>query len=256
MTATETPPQTSPLPTTKTPPRKGMDGKTLLLFGPYKVGKSTLAAHLSESPLFLATEPGQDALDIYRQPINSWQDFLDVGKALVNGGDKWPFDRLVVDTVDELARLCAEHVLAGMAKSEGFAKDAFVHASDFEYGKGWDAVAQEFRLRVAKLCNLGLGVVFISHEKESTVKTRTGLEITKLAPDVGSKGMRKWLLGFVDFIVHAEMLQTTEGEQRVLRLKPSEQVEAGGRVPEGRDVPDLIPLSAKDLKATLEKALA
>jgi hypothetical protein len=163
---------------------------------------------------------------------------------------------LVIDTVDELARLCTEHVVAGLAASESLDTKKFIHTSDFDWGKGYDAVAQEFRLRVAKLCNLGLGVVFISHEKEQPIKTRTGLEITKVAPDVGSKGMRKWLLGFVDFIAHAEMLQTTEGEQHVLRLKPSETVEAGGRVPQGREVPDLIPLTAEALKATLDKALA
>jgi hypothetical protein len=250
--------QASLLPTEKTPPRPGMNGKSILLYGQPKIGKSTLAAQLSENPLFLATEPGQDALNIYRQPILSWQDFRTVGQALSEGAGKWPFDLLVVDTVDELARLCVESVVSSLAESSNLKTDEYIHVNDFGYGKGPDAVSQEFRLRVAKLCNLGLTTVFISHEKESVIKTRTGLELTKLAPDVGTNKMRKWLLGFVDVIVHAEMLQTTEGEQHVLRLKSSETVEAGGRIPDDKrdEMPDLIPLAATDLRATLDKALA
>jgi hypothetical protein len=242
------------LPQEKSPPRPGFEGKKLLLYGAYKVGKTTLAAELSDRALFLSTEPGQDALEVFKVPVRSWRDFRQVGGELAS--TEHPYDLLVVDTVDELARLCVEDVIGSMAQSAGFDSKKFHHASDFDYGKGWDAIAQEFRLRVGKLCNLGIGVVFISHEKESVQKTRTGLEITKLSPDVGQKGMRKWLLGFVDFVVHASVIQTTEGEQRVLRLKPSETAEAGGRVPPGREVPETIELSAATLKATLDEALA
>lgn len=244
------------LPTAKTEPRKGFDGRKLLIYGPYKSGKTTLASGLTDNPLFLATEPGQDALSVYRQPIGSWQDFLNVAASLRDGLDVWPFDLLVIDTVDELARLCAEHVIAGMAKSAGFDGKAFHHASDFEYGKGWDAVSQEFRLKVAKLCNLGFGVVFISHEKESVIKTRTGAEITKVGPDVAQKGMRKWLLGFVDVIAHSAVIDTKDGKEHVLQLQPTETMEAGARVQPGGELPAQVPLTADALRATLEKALA
>lgn len=224
----------------------------LLIYGPPKVGKTTLAAQLDpDHTLFLATEPGQDALEVYRQPIRSWEEFLTTGRELMKG--EHDFKLLVVDTVDELARLCAEHVVTGLAGD----RKGFTHASDFEYGKAWDAISQEFRLRVAKLCNLGLGVMFISHVKEAMVKTRTGAEISKLAPDVGQKGMRKWLLGFVDLVAYAHVIQTSDGEQRVLQLQPTENVEAGGRFPQGAPtMPALIPLDADDLKGALEMTAA
>jgi hypothetical protein len=246
---------TAALPTERTTPRTGWQGKHILLYGPYKSGKSTLASELSDNALFLATDPsGHDALSIYREPVNSWQDFLNIAASLRDGGDQWPFDLYVVDTVDELARQCAEHVLAGMAKSAGLSAKDYIHASDFDWGKGYDAVSNEFRLKVAKFCNLGHGVIFISHEKESPIKTRSGLEVVKLAPDVGAKGMRKWLLGFVDVIAHSAIVDTSDGKQHVLELQGTETMEAGGRVPRGEELPAQIPLSAVEFKAALDRA--
>lgn len=245
------------LPTTKTTPRTGWEGKHILLYGPYKSGKSTLAAEMSDKALFIATDPsGHDALSIYREPVTSWQQFLNVAASLRDGGENWPFDLYVIDTVDELARLCAEHVLAGMAKSAGLNTNDFIHASDFEWGKGFEAVTTEFRLKMAKFCSLGRGVVFISHEKESPIKTRSGSEIVKLAPDVGQKGMRKWLLGFVDVIAHTAIIDTQDGKQHVLELQGTETMEAGGRMPRGAELPARILLSADEFKAALDKALA
>lgn len=246
------------LPTEKAPPRKGIDGKKMLLYGPPKVGKSTFAAQLTEAPLFLATDPGQDALEVFRVPITSWADFLAVGKELKDRRPDIGFDLIVVDTIDTLARLCRDHVMQGLVEAAGMRKDRFVHPSDFEYGKGWDAVAEEFRLRIAGLCALGVGVLFISHVKQSVQKTRTGVEIDVVAPDVGQKGMRQWLLGFVDFVLFAHVIATKDGDEHVLQLKPTQQAEAGGRIPEEHraGLPERISLNAVELRETLEKAFA
>lgn len=253
MTVTEitTTKPTSILPTEKTAGSgPSIYTSKVLVYGEKKIGKSTLAAELDpDHTIFLSTEPGQDALSIFNVRIKTWEEFLLAGAELSKG--EHPYKIIVIDTVDELARLCMEYVIAGMTPP---GRKGFVHASDFEWGKGWDAVAQEFRLRVAKLSNLGYGVVFISHVKESPVKTRTGAEITKLGPDVGMKGMRKWLLGFVDVIAYAHVIQTGDGKQHVLQLQPTETVEAGMRAPRGVEVPALIPLSAQDLKAVLKLA--
>lgn len=256
-TATPTKPE-SLLPREKTPPRKGIDGKKLLLYGFPKVGKSTLASQFSDRTLFLATDPGQDALEVFKVDVGSWQEFLSVGKELANLPADGRYDWIVVDTIDTLARYCRDHVMGGLAKSENMDPDGYVHPSDFPYGKGWDSVSEEFRLRIARLCSVGSGVIFISHVKESVKKTRTGLEISTLASDIGNKGMRQWLVGFVDFIVFAQVLETPEGERHVLHLKPSENFEAGARVPDDKReaLPAQIPMSAEGLRDTLAEVLA
>jgi hypothetical protein len=237
------------LPTAKTPPSLSLDTSKLLVYGPAGVGKSTLAAGIDpDHTLFLATEPGLGGLEVFQQRITTWQQFRDAGSALAN--EKHPYRVVVVDTVDELSRMCVEAVLDELNLREKRPKKAgeYIHVSDFEYGKGYDAVGEEFRLRVAKLCSLGLGVVFTSHAKEGTVKSRTGEELTTFAPDIGQRKLREWLIGFVDYI----LLARPEGDQRVLRTRPTEQYEAKSRV-QG-ELPDPLPLDAGALRKAIEEA--
>jgi hypothetical protein len=157
--------------------------KKTLLYGPPKVGKSTLIAELDpENTLFLATEPGHDHL---------------------------------------------------------------------EYGKGWDAIADEFRRKVAGITRMGMGVVFVSHEKEMTVELANGATVLQKSPDVGIKSLRKWLLGYVDYILHAEI---GRGGGRLIRAQPTANILAGGRVPKGGEqLPDTFQMDAGTLRRMLER---
>ena len=55
------------LPTAKTQPKPDLADLTVLVYGQTKIGKSTFCAQ-SEGALFLATEPGLNALDVYQVP--------------------------------------------------------------------------------------------------------------------------------------------------------------------------------------------
>ena len=63
------------LPTTKTQPKPSLADLTVLVYGQTKIGKSTLCSN-AEGALFLATEPGLNALDVYQVPIQTWEDLL------------------------------------------------------------------------------------------------------------------------------------------------------------------------------------
>ena len=63
------------LPTAKTQPKPDLADLTVLVYGQTKIGKSTFCAQ-SEGALFLATEPGLNALDVYQVPVQSWDDLL------------------------------------------------------------------------------------------------------------------------------------------------------------------------------------
>lgn len=237
------------LPTEKSSAKIGLGSLKMLLFGPPKVGKSTFASELAnEHTLFLDTEGGLQAIDAFKLRIADWPTFIHAIEEL-RKSDK--FRLIVVDTVDTLARVCADHVLQGLS---GGVRNTFVHASDFDYGKGWDAIAEEFRVRIGQLAGLDRGVILISHTKESMVTLPNGLQQLKLAPDVGQRGMRKWLLGFVDLIGYAHIRHTESGEQRVLQLQPSETIEAGGRTPRDHALPEAIPLEGKQFNAVLKAA--
>lgn len=228
------------LPTAKTAPSLAPDKAKVLLYGPAKIGKSTLASQIDpDHTLFLASEPGLGAIEAFTLPVASWQAFREIGAELAKGEHDYRI--VVVDTVDELIRMCSDDVLAKLGAS---------HASDLGYGKGWAAIADEFRLRIARLSNLGLGVWFISHSKETEIKTAVG-SVTKHVPDIGGQA-RSFLIGFCDLILFATSQLTPEGEQRILRTSASENWEAGGRVP----LPDPIPLDAAVLRRALEGACA
>lgn len=189
-------------------------------------------------------------MEVFRVDVKEWGDFLKVIEDLKKDPDRYPL--IVVDTVDELARICQEHVLSHLAG--GIVGQGYLHASDFEYGKGWDAIRDEFKLRVAALCRIGPGVLFISHVKEETVETVSGVGYKAVSPDVGQKGMRKWLLGYVDFIFYATMERHKDGDRRVLHTQPTHKIQAGGRFARSQtgNIPPKVSLDAEAMRKVLE----
>lgn len=230
------------LPTEKRPPSFDLGHAKVLLYGPPKIGKTTLVAGLDpDATLFLATEQGQGGVEAYVLPIMDWQAFLGALEALKAATDE-RFTTFAVDTVDLLALMCRDHVMAQMGVS---------HPSDLDYGKGWDAVSTEFRLRVAALSALG-GVWFISHAEEREVKPRGRPAHTLWQPKM-QKAAREFLQGFVDFIFFADFDHDEDGtERRVLRTAASDHYNAGSRTP--RPLPDPLPLEAKAVAKALVDA--
>ena len=229
-----------PLPTEKSTPTLGAQTAKVLLYGPPKIGKTTLAATIDpEHTLFVATEPGHGALEIFKVDVRNWSDFRTIGPEL--HGEDHPFKMLVVDTVDELAKMCQDQVMRDLK---------ITHPSDLDFGKGWEALATEFKLRVGALASLGLGVWFISHSKEVEVKQRVG-SLTVHQPTIGG-AIRKFLVGFCDHVFFAESRQFEDGERRILHTRPSETIEAGSRVSE--HLPEYLPLNGPDVVAALQAA--
>jgi hypothetical protein len=128
-----------------------------VVFGPEGIGKSTLAAQFP-APVFLDTEGGTHHLDVARLPApKSWDDVTKSITALAT--ESHEFKTLVIDTVDWLEKLLAEHVcrLANKASIE-----------DFGYGKGYIVLAEEFAKFLASLDPLlrrGIHILLLAHTK-------------------------------------------------------------------------------------------
>ena len=214
------------LPTTKTPPKPNLSDLTVLLYGQTKAGKSEFCSH-ADGALFLATEPGLNALDVYQVPIQTWEDLLAVCREVSEA--KHPFKTIVVDTIDNAYKFCTEYVLK---------KHDIDHESDLGYGKGYALVNSEFQRVLTKLAFLPYGLFLVSHAKEIEVDSRTG-KYTRIVPTLPDKA-RKIVLGMVDMVLYCDLEdckdQTT---RRVIRTKPSRYYEAGdrtGRLPETLDL--------------------
>jgi hypothetical protein len=218
------------LPTKKTAPKQDLSDLSLLAFGLPKAGKSTWASG-AESALFLATEPGLNALDVFQIPIRKWEELLTACADIAEGNHQ--FKTIIIDTVDNAYKLCAEYICE---------KFKIEHESDLGYGKGTALVNNEFQRVLTKLAFLPYGLLLISHSQEKEIETRTG-KYTRIVPALPEKA-RKIVLGMVDMILFCDLEVSTDADgkpifRRVMRTKPSLYYEAGdrtGRLPETIDL--------------------
>jgi len=229
-----------PLPTEKRKPKRALADYSHLIFGPPKIGKTTFCSQM-DVPLFLATEPGTNALEVYEYPVPDWKAFCQAA-AEIAAGDH-PFKTIVIDTVDNLWRFCSVYVRE---------RNGIQHESDLDWGKGWDLVKGEFHRVISKLALLPYGLVLVSHSEEKEFKTRAGT-ISKYVCSL-PKGGREVCLNLVDMILFATSVLTDEGERRVLRTRPSENFEAGGRLQ--LPIDDPLPLHYPTYKEAFEQAIA
>ena len=214
------------LPTAKTAPKPDLADLTVLMYGQTKSGKSEFCSH-TESALFLATEPGLNALDVFQVPIQGWDDLLAACAEIVAG--QHAFKTIIIDTVDNAYKFCADYILK---------KFKVEHESDLGYGKGYALINNEFQRVLTKLAFLPYGLFLVSHSREIEVETRTG-KYTRVVPTLPDKA-RKIVLGMVDMVLYCDLevrpgLNGEDGTRRVIRTKPSLYYEAGdrtGRLPE------------------------
>lgn len=218
------------LPTQKTPPKTNLNDLTVLVYGPSKIGKSTWCAQ-ADGALFLATEAGLNNLEVFQAAITTWEDLLQACKDISEG--KHPYKTIVLDTVDNAYRMCAEHVCQ---------KFKIEHESDLGFGKGYALINNEFYRVLNKLSLLPYGLVLISHSQEKELETRTG-KLTRIVPTLPEKA-RKIVLGMVDMILFCDLEVSKDADgkpvhRRVIRTKPNVNYEAGdrtGRLPEVIDL--------------------
>lgn len=221
------------LPTTKTKPKSAIGDFTVLIYGPSKIGKSTWCSQ-AENALFLATEPGLNALEVYEMPIKTWEDLLKTFAEIIKGNHD--FKTIIIDTIDNAYKMCSEYVCR---------INKISHESDLGFGKGYTLVNNEFNRVLNKLAFLPYGLILISHSQEYEVETRTG-KYTCTAPTLPEKA-RRHVMGLVDLILFCDQdaYKDEDGKvsyERVMRTKPTLQYAAGDRT--GR-LPETIPLDFK-----------
>lgn len=226
------------LPSKPTQKVTDLSAYSILLYGAPKTGKSTLASQFPDA-LFLATEAGLNALEVYQIAVDSWDKFLLALAEIAAGNHN--FKTIVVDTVGNLFKFCSDYICK---------KNGIKHESDLEWGKGYALVRDEFLRVITKLTLLPYGVIFIGHADMIEIKTRTGT-ISKAVPQL-NKSAREILIPIVDFVWYCTVEQTPEGYQRVIHTKPSENWDAGDRT--GK-MPAEVPMTYTDLINAFKEAI-
>lgn len=209
------------LPEKKNVPSEFLTDYILLIYGVKKIGKTSLCQYF-ENPFFMMLEPGAKALSVYQtcdangnpKTIQTWQEF----KAWVNVLKKDKrFKFIVVDTVDRAYKLCQKYVCN---------KLGIEHPSDLSWGKGYEAVREEFESVVLdQLLAFGKGVAFISHAKEAEIKTRVGDVYHKITSTMANSG-KECIEGVIDLWCHYKF----DGTKRTLVIEGNEDTDSGSRL--------------------------
>jgi len=228
------------LPTQKTPPKTSMSDIAMLVYGRPKIGKSTFASQ-SPNAIFLATEAGLNALDVYQMPISNWEEFLEACSLIAKGNHE--FKTVVIDTLDNLYRYCADYVCKKLGVG---------HESEAAHGKAYGVIKNELIRVLSKLALLPYGLILISHSQDKEMQTRTG-SVVRTVPTI-PESFRQVVIGLVDLILYCdvEAVEDEEGKRhqvRVAKTKPNAAYDAGDRF---NRLPEVMRLSYSDF----EKAFA
>lgn len=240
------------LPTEKSKKQEDLKRLCILLYGAPKIGKSTWASN-AEGAVFLATEAGQNSLEVFKIPedvgcMATWQEMLDAQQLLLT--QKHAFKTVVIDTIDQAYHLCSKHML------EKFGK---IHESDLGFGKGFTIVTNELYRYIGNFIANRFGVIMISHATEKTIELPSGQEIQRMVPTLMANA-RRAVMGMVDAILYAEVNVSRKEDgtplyTRVLRTKATTNYEAGDRMQP--PLPPTIPLDyGKFVEAWKNRAVA
>lgn len=227
------------------PKKKTLEGANLtelvwLVYGQPGIGKTTFASKMGE-PLFLYTDPGQRFIEVYKAPVTNWKNF----RLFLRKLEKDPptrYSTIVIDTVDILFNFCKQSI---------YQKRQIEHASDEEWGKGWELIKDEFTNVIARLCLLPYGIVFISHDKTIEIKGRL-TKTNKVVPSLPKNGLAV-ILPLTDIVGYAgfdEDSADTRDKTRLIYFEPTETLEAKDRT---NSLPEKCLLDFEEVKKYLQE---
>ncbi len=182
------------------PPESFLEYCTII-YGSKGIGKTTLCASLSEKAMVFMLEPKRKNLKIRMKQLrpvsvaqieagepDCWEDF----KAMCEMCKEDPsIDLIVIDTIDKLYEACLNSVCA---------REGIEHPGGLnDFGAAWSAIKSEFSTTLDRIkYDSDLGLVFISHAKESNVEVNTETTALYYAPSC-SGAANDYIRAAVDF---------------------------------------------------------
>ena len=205
---------------TKSKSNMGLAGKTIMVYGNPKIGKSSTSNTIPGN-IFADLEGGLQFLDCDKVPCGTWEDLLRLRDELVT--TKHAFKNLTIDTVDLFHKACERYIV----KKHG-AKD--INDGELSYGKGSNKVKEELNSFLISLKQKGMSVILITHAKEREMATKTA-KWSYMGSTLGAS-IETTITALCDYIFYC---YATDDGKRVMRTKPSKYILAGdrsGRLPE------------------------
>lgn len=216
-------------------------------YGNSKTGKSTLANKLyGDDALFVATEKGYNALNVFAVDLTSWNETSGLLRQLKMPEIKEKFKVIVIDTVDILYDLAVSHIL----KINGC-----TDLSDKPFGKLYGEVDKIFNEFLLSITRLGYGLALIGHAKTQSKLAKKGnneVESDYTIPSLARRGYQI-VAAMVDNIFYITIEEDEDGNQRrVIKTRATNEYFAGSRF---KYLPETILLDADVLKEEMQKAV-
>lgn len=233
------------LPTEATAPSRVWINQRIVIIGKAGIGKSGLLAN-NPNALFIDTEGNLAHLSVKRMACRSWDDAREIYGVLNDAkaaGGPFPFDAVVIDTVDKLVDHAEQDVVNWASKK--FSKVEIKNVGDVPEGAGWARLAKSVMSFLECLDSLPCAVVAITHPKVVTVKNASGADYDKetiaLFPSIANR-----LLGWSHHNLHIQSNWSGSELTRVVRTLPDKTQEGKSH---GGIIPDKWEWQTRDLKA-------
>jgi hypothetical protein len=201
---------------------KDLSGYITFIYGPAKTGKTTFGTKMP-GHLILAFERGYNCLPgAMAQDIQTWGDMKQVLRELKKPQVREMFQSIIIDTVDIAADLCQKY-MCNQLGIENIGDGGWAT-------NGWAKYKKEFEDTFRSLTQLGYAVVFISHDKEKTIKPQYGNEYQQIGSSMQSSAY-SIIENMADIIGYAHPKVNSEGQSKVVLTLRSfdNSVRCGGR---------------------------
>lgn len=193
---------------------RDLSGYITFIYGPAKVGKTTFGSKMP-GHLILAFERGYNALPgVMIQDITSWGEMKQVVRELKKPEVKEIYKSIIIDTADVAADACQKYICNQLG---------IENIGDGGWStNGWAKYKKEFEDTFRTLTQLGYAVVFISHDKEKTIKLQGQPEYQQIGSSMQTSALAI-VENMSDIIGYAHSKTMADGTtKRVLSLRSND----------------------------------
>jgi hypothetical protein len=190
------------------------DPKIMLLYGPPKVGKTTMLSKLDKC-LILDTEKGARMVAGSIVEVDTRKSLIDVLKQAKEGHE---FDYIAIDTIDKVVQwaedaVCEENQVQALA--------------DLPFGKGWGLARDKVMNTIRHFSNICDHLIIIGHRKTAKAVVEGQATIEPESLDITGR-LKNMIMADCDAIGY---VFRDEEEALKVSFKANDAIEAGSRSP-------------------------